>query len=133
MKIQLFLNKTGLIYGDNAKRIKCDVGGVVDIGGTQIVVEANHNNVLPTLFYGATGIYDATFTTTDGEVYNLGRVEVRNGRISSPPPTAVEFMRVNVRADEAEKERNEMKRDIRILSKIFDTNSLNFIIGGQEE
>ena len=127
MIIQLLINKTGLIYGDDPKRIECDLDGTLTIGGTEISVKAKRSNILPALFYGASGIYDATFTTAE-DVYNLGKVEVRGGRISSPPSTAVEFLKVNVRADEAEKEREKMKEDIEELRNIFDTNSLNFLI-----
>lgn len=130
MKIQLLMNKTGLIYGDNNKRITCDKSGVLQIGGTNITIEAKKSCVLPILFYGASAVYDATFITCEEE-YNLGKVEVRNGRISSPSPTAVEFMKVHHREDVAEKERDQMKLEIEDLKKIFDTNSLNFIIGGK--
>lgn len=131
MRIQLFLDKTGLVYGDDAKRIFCDVEGILKIGTTDIIV-TEKDSVLPPLFYGASGVYDATFTSNEG-TYNLGKVEVRNGRISSPSPTLVEFAKVRHRADEAEKERNQMKADIEDLKNIFDTNSLNFIIGGNVE
>lgn len=127
MKIQLFLNKKGLIHGANPHRIECEVDGCLVIGGTEITVKPNEDCVLPTLFYGATGTYDASYKTNDG-VYNLGRVSVLNGRIQPPPATAVEIMELTCRADFAELERDRMKQEIEDLKHIFDTDSLNFLI-----
>lgn len=131
MKIQLLLDKTGLVYGTDNKRISCESAGILKIGNTDITVTVE-GSILPTLFYGASGMYDASYIS-NGEEYDLGKVEIRNGRISSPSPTAVEFMRVRHRADVAEMERDKMKADIDELRNIFDTNSLNFIIGGDEK
>lgn len=128
MNIQLFLNKKGLIWGGDNKRINCDRAGVLKIGGAEISVSDN-DCIMPLLFYGASGDYEATYTT-NGEVYRLERVAVRNGRILAPPSSAVELMELHCREDRAEIERAEMRSQIEELSKIFDTNSLNFIIGG---
>ena len=130
MNIQLFLNKKGLIYGNNPNRIKCDVDGTLTIGGSQIAVKSKEDCVLPTLFYGASGEFDATFITKDG-VYDLGNVAVRNGRISSPPSYMLELMELHCEADHAKIERDAIKKDIKELQEIFDTNSLNFIIKGE--
>lgn len=130
MKIQVFLNKKGLIHGADSKRIKADVNGTLIIGGTEIVIKANEDCVLPLLFYGASGVYDATFKTKKGEVYTLEKVSVRNGRILPPPSTAVEIANLTCRADTAEIERSRINERIEELSRIFDTNSLNFIIKG---
>lgn len=124
------MNKKGLIYGKNPNRITCDVDGTLKIGGTKITVKSKEDCVLPTLFYGASGYYDATFTTRD-EVYELGKIEVRNGRISSPPSHMLELMDLRCRADRAESERDAIKKDVKELQEIFDTNSLNFIIKGE--
>jgi hypothetical protein len=83
---------------------------------------------MPTLFHGATGNYDATFTDYLGNVYDLAKVSVRGGRITPPPATAVEFMDLRCRAEQAEKERDAMLERIIKLENIFDTNSLNFLI-----
>jgi hypothetical protein len=130
MNIQLFLNKKGLIYGGDNKRICCDRAGVLKIGGTEIAVTNNIDCIMPQLFYGASGDYEATYTTHDGEVYRLEKVAVRNGRVLPPPSTAVELMELHCREDKAELERAEIKERLEELSNIFDTNSLNFIIGG---
>lgn len=131
MNIQLYLNHKGLIYGGDAKRICCEKQGILTIGENEIAVSANEDCVMPLLFYGASGDYDATFKTAKGEVYNLEKVAVRKGRILSPPSTAVKLMELHCRADSAEKERDAMKKDIEDLRNIFDTNSLNFIIKGE--
>lgn len=132
MNIQLFLNKKGLIHGSDYNRIRCDVDGTLQIGGARVTVEAYEDCVLPTLFYGASGDWDATFTTKDGIIYDLGNVAIRNGRISSPPSHMVELMELHCRADKAETERDAIKRDVEELKHIFDTNSLNFIIKGEK-
>lgn len=131
MNIQLFLNKKGLIWGGDNKNVTCDRTGVLKIHNTCIDVVAGQECVLPQLFYGASGDYDATFTTKDGEVYTLEKVAVRSGRILPPPSSAVELMELHSRADIAERDRDRLWEKVEELSNIFDTNSLNFIIGGK--
>ena len=128
MKIQTFRNMKGLIYGADPRRISCDKEGVLKIGGTEIVISAGNDEIMPLLFYGATGDYDATFTDTEGKIYTLEKVAVRGGRIAAPPPIAVELMDLRVRADAAEAECETLSAKIYELSNIFDTNSLNFLI-----
>lgn len=127
MNIQLFLNKKGLIWGGDNKRIGCERAGVLRIGGSEIAVSGT-DCVMPLLFYGASGDFEASYATSDGEVYKLEKVAVRSGRILPPPSSAVEIMELHVRADCAEKERVTMKADIEDLRNIFDTDSLNFLI-----
>ena len=126
MNIQLFRNKTGLIYGGDNKRIRCNEVGVLKIGDCQINV-SDEDCVMPLIFYGASGDYDATYIT-GGNTYTLERVSVRNGRILPPSSERVELMELHVRADTADKERDDIKADIDKLKKIFDTDSLNFLI-----
>lgn len=121
MRIQTFKNKKGLIHGPDPKRISGETDGILRIGSAEITVKANAESVMPMLFYGATGIYPATFTTKYGEKNDLGKVTVRNGWVQPPDDTAVELMELRVRADEAEAK-------IAELEGIFDTNSLNFLI-----
>jgi hypothetical protein len=121
MKITLFNNMKGLIHGSDPKRIRCDARGVLRIGKTEVNIIPTADSIMPLLFYGCTGNYEATFTTSTGEMYNLETVEVRGGWIQPPPATTVELMELRCRADAAEEK-------IRELSGIFDTNSLNFII-----
>ncbi len=128
MKIQTFQNMKGLIHGSDPKRIGCDKEGVLKIGNTEVSISPGADSIMPTLFHGATGNYDATFTDHLGNVYELEKVAVRGGRIAPPPPTAVEFMDLRCRAEQAEAERDAMRERIRELENIFDTNSLNFLI-----
>lgn len=129
MKIQTFLNGKGLIHGRDPKRIDCDRDGVLKIGATEISVLCGGDCIMPVLFHGATGDYAATFTDAQGDTYDLGKVEVRNGRINPPHPIAVELMEIRCRADILEKENTFLKQKVEELSNIFDTNSLNFLIG----
>lgn len=128
MKIQTFRNMKGLIHGSDPKRIGCDKEGVLRIGPTEISVSPGADSILPILFHGADGDYEATFTESLGAVYVLDKVAVRGGRIAPPPPTAVEFMELRCRADEAEAERDALRERVIELENIFDTNSLNFLI-----
>lgn len=131
MKITTFKNMKGMIHGGDPKRITANANGVIKIGRTTIEVFADTAMVFPLLFHGGTGDYEATFTTEDGAVYNLGKVAVRGGRVMPPSATAVEIMELRCRADVAEDERNAMREEIENLKAIFDTNSLNFLIKGE--
>ena len=128
MTITTFKNKKGMIHGKDPKRIGCATDGVLKIGNTEISVSSTGDSIMPLLFYGGTGDYNATFTDTFGRVYNLEKVAVRGGRITPPPPTAVEIMELRCRADAAEDECEALRERIRELENIFDTNSLNFLI-----
>jgi hypothetical protein len=128
MRIQTFNNKKGLIYGSDPKRIECDKEGTLKIGTAEIKVSADAESNMPTLFNGCTGEYNATFEDKDGNVYVLGRVTVRGGRIVPPPQTAVEFMELRCTIDSLEARCAAMQEEITRLGNIFDTNSLNFLI-----
>lgn len=128
MKITTFNNMKGLIHGTDPKRIGYEQDGVLKIGTTEVSITPGSDSVLPLLAHGGTGNYDAVFITKDGKLYDLGVVEVRNGRITPPPPTAVEIMELRVRADSAERRFQMLFDEVQRLSKIFDTNSLNFLI-----
>lgn len=126
MKIQLFENMKGMIHGSDPKRIGCDREGVLKIGSAEIEVSAD--SIMPLLFYGATGDYEASFTDSFGKEYQLEKVAVRGGRILPPSPTALDILELRCRAETAEKERDALRDRIRELENIFDTNSLNFLI-----
>jgi hypothetical protein len=128
MKITTFDNMKGLIHGTDPKRIGYEQGGVLKIGTTEVSISPGVDSIMPLLFYGATGNYEATFTTKEGRVYTLDAVEVRNGRIEPPSPTAVEIMELRHRADVAEQKHNALVEEVQRLARIFDTNSLNFLI-----
>lgn len=128
MKITLLMNMRGLIHGNDPRRIGCDTEGTLRIGTTEVSILPGDDSIMPTLFHGATGDYNATFTDKYGRVYTLEKVAVRGGRIAPPPPTTVELMELQYRADKAEKERDDLREEIEELRNIFDTNSLNFLI-----
>ena len=111
----------GLIHGADSKRIGCDKAGTLKIGTAEIKISPGEDAIMPLLFNGCSGNYDATFTTSGGMVYNFEKVAVRDGRILPPSPTTLELMELRCRADAAEEKIEE-------LSNIFDTNSLNFLI-----
>ena len=118
----------GLIHGADPKRIGCEQGGVLKIGATEVSISPGADSIMPLLFHGGTGDYDATFTTQDGKVYNLATVEVRSGRIAPPPPHAVDIMELRHRADSAESKYQMLYDEVQRLARIFDTDSLNFLI-----
>lgn len=128
MKIQTFKNMKGLIHGSDPKRIGCVRGGELRIGNTEISITPTEDVILPILFHGASGDYNATFTDYEGQVYELEKVAVREGRIIPPPPTAVEIMELKCRAEIAEADRAALWEKLHKLEHIFDTNSLNFLI-----
>ena len=128
MKIQTFKNMKGLIYGNDPRRIGCDKDGKLRIGQTEISITAGSDAIMPNLFHGATGDYDATFTDGGGRVYRLDKVAVRGGWIAPPDQTAMELMDLRCRADALSEECELLRAQIKELSEIFDTNSLNFLI-----
>ena len=74
-------------------------------------------------------MYTATFTDKIcRQVYDLGKVTIRAGRIEPPDDIAVEFMDLRCKLDALERMCDEIKAQIYELSNIFDTNSLNFLI-----
>lgn len=128
MRIQTFKNLKGLIYGADAKRIGCDKSGTLKIGSAEISISAEAEAIMPELFNGSSGVYKATFTDSVGTTYELANVTIRGGRIAPPPENAVEFMELRCRADMLEALCEQLQGQIRELSNIFDTNSLNFLI-----
>ena len=127
MKIALFNNRKGLIYGGDPKRICCDKEGVLKIGITDISLTAG-DNIMPLLFHGATGNYDATFTDSSGNIYVLDTVTVQAGRIVAPSETKAEIMELHCLLDLANDKADRLQAKINELENIFDTNSLNFLI-----
>jgi hypothetical protein len=128
MRIQTFKNNKGLIYGDDAKRIVSDKSGTLKIGSSEISISADAESIMPVLFNGVSGKYKATFTDSVGHTYELANVTIRGGRIVPPSEEAVEFMELRCRTEALEEECERLREEIRKLSNIFDTNSLNFLI-----
>ena len=128
MTITTFKDKKGLIHGSDPKRIGCAKDGILKVGSTEISITSEKDSIMPLLFHGGTGDYEATFTDSNGTVYNIEKVAVRGGRITPPSQTAVEIMELRCRADSAEDECEALREEIEELRNIFDTNSLNFLI-----
>lgn len=128
MRIQTFNNNKGLIYGSDVYRMSCDKEGILKIGNTEISISPESESVVPALVNGGTGLYKAVFTDSSGNVYELEKVTIKGGRIVPPPETAVDIMELQCRADALEKKCETLTEQVFELSKIFDTNSLNFII-----
>ena len=128
MRIQTFKNNKGLIYGSDPKRICCDLNGTLRIGTAEILISAESETIMPVLFNGSSGTYSATFTSAIGNVYELENVSIKAGRIVPPSKTSVELMELRCRTEAMETEFEAMKEELRQLSNIFDTNSLNFLI-----
>ena len=128
MKITTFKNMKGLIHGKDPRRIGSDVDGILKIGTTEISISSASESIMPLLFYGATGDYEATFTDSNGRVFTLNKVAVRSGWIAPPSPTDVELMELRCRADALEDKCEALSEENERLSNIFDTNSLNFLI-----
>ena len=121
MKLTLFKNKKGLIHGADPKRICSIRGGTLTVGQTQIPLTADEEQTMPMLFQGCTGEYPASFVTEKGERYELSAVTVRGGWIRPPSPVEAELAELRSRMECAE-----AKLDG--LSRLFDTNALNFLI-----
>lgn len=133
MKLQTFNNKKGLIYGNDPKRIGCDIEGIIKIGSAQIKVSPGADSVMPLLFYGADGDFKGTFVSGSGEEYDLGKIAVRGGRVVPPSLTAVEFMELRCKCDELEATCAALHEKTIELEHIFDTDALNFLIKQDKE
>ena len=132
MRIQLFKNGKGLIHGEDSRRIGCAIEGTLKIGTAVVNVASISESIMPQLFNGSSGTYNASFTTDEGNVYVLERVTIKGGRIVPPSQTSVELMELRCRVDVLEDRCNRLENKVDELDNIFDTNSLNFLIKGEE-
>ena len=121
MILTLFHNQKGIIHGTDPKRISCAKKGILKIGKTEILLNPEEESIVPMLYHGATGDYEAYFITENDIIYQLEKISVRGGWIQAPHPMTVELMELRYRMDQAEDK-------ISKLEHIFDTNSLNFLI-----
>ena len=128
MRVQLFKNNKGLIYGTDSKRICCDVDGTLKIGTAEIKISADTEEIMPVLFNGVAGTYRATFTSALGNVYELEPVSIKAGRILPPSQLSVDLMELRCIYEALENDHKALKEEQIRLAHIFDTNSLNFLI-----
>ncbi len=128
MRIMTFKNNKGLIHGTDAKRIGCDIGGTLKIGSAEIAIFPEAETIMPVLFNGCTGEYKASFISDLGHIYELDNVSIQGGRIVPPPRLNTELAELRHRVDTFEDECEYLREQIRILSNIFDTDALNFLI-----
>jgi hypothetical protein len=128
MTIQVFKNNKGLIHGTDPKRVGCGINGTLKIGSAEVNISAETEAVMPVLFNGSNGIYNATFISSLGHTYELEKVTIKAGRIVPPTQTSVEFMELRCRVEALEAECETLREEVRNLGNIFDTNSLNFLI-----
>lgn len=128
MKIQLFKNDKGIIFGSDPKRITCNIGGVLKIGTAKIEVKPDVENIFPLLFNGATGKYKAVFTSDAGCTYEIAIVTVKGGRILPPSETSVELAELRATIEYLEDFCTRLEKEITRLDGIFDTDSLNFLV-----
>jgi hypothetical protein len=127
MKIQIFKNGKGLIYGNDSKRISCDIEGTLCIASAEVKVSPEES-VMPVLLNGCSGSYNAVFKSISGSTYQLERVELKGGRIVPPSASAVEHMELRCRIEALEEALMSAQNEMDELRNIFDTNSLNFLI-----
>lgn len=128
MKIALFNNKKGLIYGGDPKRISCDKEGTLHVGATTINLTPGKDEIMPLLFHGATGSYNATFTDATGDNYALEKLTIQAGRIVAPSQLVADIMELRCELDRANDKMDLIMAKITELDQVFDTDSLNFLI-----
>lgn len=128
MRIQIFKNGKGLIYGADTKRIGCDIEGTLSIASVEINISSKSESIMPLLFNGCSGTYNAVFKSDSGSVYQLERVTVKGGRIVPPSQASIDHMELQCRLEILEEEIASARNEMDELRNIFDTNSLNFLI-----
>lgn len=121
MTLTLFKNQKALIHGTDPKRLCAPCSGVLTVGKTEIPLTADEEALMPMLYQGCTGEYEACFTAENGARYALGKIGIRGGWLIPPEPYTVELMELRCRAEEAENR-------LTALESMFDTNALHFII-----
>lgn len=129
MTLHIFNDKTGVIHGADAKRIKSAHSGALSIGGKIVEILADEPAAVPVL---CDGVFPATFKKADGEEYSLGTYNVRGGNIIPRQDFTAEEIRLRHRVDALEESLAELEasttEEIEKLKNMFDTNALNFLI-----
>lgn len=125
MRIHLFNDKTAVVHGIDARNIIADKCGTLLIGGKKIPVFASRLTTLPSI---PDSTYIVKFEGDDGAVYNIGSVAIHNGGIVSNKSYTERELALRHSLDEAEDRIAELTERVDTLEKIFDTDSLNFLI-----
>ena len=132
MILQTFDNSTGIIYSSDPKRVRAATKGTLSIGPARIS-SVSGDNLLPVLLTGATGRYPSLFTDENGDKFDLGIVEIRNGRILPPSDIEADMARLRATVDIFNLKLEAFELRVSKLEHSFDTDSLNFLTGGKKK
>lgn len=127
MTLHTFKDKTAIIIGGLFGEITSDRSGVLTIGKQTVNVTANVPASLPMLTDGIKSVK----LLSGEEVYTVGQVNVRYGRLVPQSYMSKSEIALKHRVDELEKNIALIFSELSRLDKKFDTNSLNFIIKGE--
>lgn len=125
MRIHLFNDKTGVIHGIDSRNLIADKCGTLLIGGKKIPVFDSRLTALPAILDST---YMAKFEGCDGVIYHIGSVAIHNGGLVSNKSYTERELALRHALDEAEVRIAELTERVDALEKIFDTDSLNFLI-----
>lgn len=132
MILQTFDNSTGIIYSSDPKRVRAATKGTLSIGPARISIVSG-DNLLPVLLNGATGRYPSLFTDENGDKFDLGIIEIRNGRILPPSDIEADMARLRATVDIFNLKLEAFELRVSKLEQSFDTDSLNFLTGGKKK
>lgn len=132
MILQTFDNNTGIVCSSDPKRVISARKGTLSIGPARISIVVGEN-LLPVLLNGATGRYPSLFTDENGDKFDLGIVEIRNGRILPPSDIESDMARLRATVDIFNLKLEAFELRVSKLEHSFDTDSLNFLTGGKKK
>lgn len=124
MRIHLFNDGTAVITGMNTHSVTCDKCGVFKIGSMKMPIFDSKECALPML---SDGCYTASVTIETGKEYRVGYVSIHNGGIVPSRVSEKELM-LHHELDRANDKIEELTAKVDALEKIFDTDSLNFLL-----
>ena len=124
MRIHLFNNGTAVISGLNPKTLVADKPGTLRIGCSSFAVLDLKETVIPRM---TDGCYTASFISEDGKEYRVGYISVHNGGIVAARTSENELL-LHHELDRANEKIEELTAKVAELEKIFDTDSLNFLL-----
>ncbi len=126
MKIHLLNDKTAVLFGADTRCVQCDTDGTLHIGVVDVIVSNNKNCALPKL---SDGLYNVTFECSDG-LYKIGTHTARNGYLSTSKKHTETELALLLRVEALERTVSTLTAQVNHLVERFDTNSLNYIITG---